>query len=345
MALSPRLPSQRSFRAPAPSPATAAAQPSAAEVPVIFQECPNCKQQVLGSNFALHEAHCTRHRKACAHCSLLLPKAEVDQHVAEQLGSFALLAAAIERGDVARVQAALDHDAHKVVASWRDGRGGSVLHLAAAAARDRWDMQALVETLLRHGAAVDLADSHGWTALHAAARAGAAVAVGALLANGANVHARDALGTTPIEVSAGDEVRLALLGAGAELPGTIGSSRHSSGAASAMSSHHSSRGQSRESARTAGIEPRPPDGPSRVGRPPSRARGADPGAAGAISDISDLATDFSRCVRTPADVPSLEGTHERAGSTREAEVARGPLSSSRHAQRLRAQVHAEGPSQ
>jgi ankyrin repeat protein len=54
------------------------------------------------------------------------------------------------------------------------------------------------EVLLAHGAAVDLWDEDGDTALHAMARQGNAAAVAALCAHGADLQARNESGRTPL---------------------------------------------------------------------------------------------------------------------------------------------------
>jgi hypothetical protein len=160
-----------------------------ASVPAVFQMCPNCTQQILAANFQLHELHCSRNYKKCPHCSVLLPVAELDAHIEERRGTLEVLAAALARGDAARVRAALEHDGAAAALGWSDEAGASLLHLAAAHSKDRWDLQALVEHMLSLGANVGARDSLGWTPLHTAARAGAAAACTCLLAAGADVHA------------------------------------------------------------------------------------------------------------------------------------------------------------
>ena len=224
MLLSPRpavacSSSDRAGLPPAPPPAAVDIVPS------VFTTCVNCAQEILSTNFQLHEAHCFRNFRRCEHCGQLLPVAEIDAHVQERLGSLDLLSAALERGDAARVTSALAHDPDGAFLGWTDESGASLLHLAVARANDRWDVQALVEQLLRLGAPVAERDRLGWTPLHAAARAGAAAACVSLLAAGADVHARGGLGATPLEVCSGEEVRLTLLQAGADLMPSRGASR------------------------------------------------------------------------------------------------------------------------
>ena len=337
-----------------------------AEVPSVFKECQNCGQQVLGSNFDLHEAHCVRHRRRCEYCRELMPIGDIEAHCVEQRGSIEVLATAMERGDAARVQLALDHDASKSALLWSDERGASLLHLAAAASRDRWDMQALVDQMVRLGADVAAVDQHGWTPLHAAARAGAAATVGVLLSAGASVHARAALGSTPLEVSTGEETRLALLSAGAELPGAIGSSRQSLSRSSSSrqssvrggmsSSHDASLVGSRQPSRD-GIRsddptavplsamdwvPHPP--------PPRHAPSCEGGDASACSVPGRVLPARGVPPRPPcacgeSSMPTAAQLDEGLSDAfnRGATLTAGPrpASSSRHAQRLRAMVQAE----
>ena len=61
-------------------------------------------------------------------------------------------------------------------------------------------------------------DASGRTALHMAAQSGAALAVGALLAAGADVHAQTAAGSTAMQLAAPfEDVQLRLAEAGAAL--------------------------------------------------------------------------------------------------------------------------------
>ena len=276
-----------------------------ASVPAVFQICPNCAQQILAANFQLHELHCSRNYKKCPHCSVLLPVAEFDAHIDERRGTLEVLAAALERGDAGRVRAALEHDGAAAALGWSDEAGASLLHLAAARSKDRWDLQALVEHMLSLGADVGARDSLGWTPLHTAARAGAAGACTCLLAAGADVHARGGLGVTPLEVCSGEEVRLALLHAGAELTPSRGASRAGS-----------SRADSSE----------PPSGPPSGS---ASARGSSHGGGGVSVAGHDGAL-------------SSAVTIDGAGAVRAGSVVPRPPSSrpvsSRHAQRLRAQV-------
>ena len=81
------------------------------DVPSVFTTCTNCEQQILTTNFQLHELHCCRNFRRCAHCNQLLPIAEIEAHMEERRGSLDELAAALDRGDAARVTSALEHDA------------------------------------------------------------------------------------------------------------------------------------------------------------------------------------------------------------------------------------------
>ena len=88
-------------------------------------------------------------------------------------------------------------------------------HTQAAAS----DATATIKLLLTHGAAVDLQDEAGATALLYAAQEGHLAAVFALLRAGANAGLRDGDGATPIQVAAEwqylDVVRVLRLGADA----------------------------------------------------------------------------------------------------------------------------------
>jgi hypothetical protein len=277
----------------------------------------------------LHEAHCFRNFRKCPHCAVLFEVHKLDGHIAEARGSMAELAAALDAGDAGRVRSALDHGGVSLL-SWRDEQARTLLHLAAAAAADRWDLEEVLTTLLRMGADVDDEDQLGWTALHHAARGGSAAAVNALLAAGADVHRRGKLGSSALEAAIGDEARAALLMAGAELPGSAGSSR----TASTGSSRAGSRGGSRA-----------------VSRQPSLSY--DDGAAAAATDLSaggDLFANFGRVVNITdpgSSAAAMSGGASNASGGRTAYVHPHPPlasrqpSSSRHAQRLRAMVQAQ----
>lgn len=287
---------------PTAAPASApAAQYAAVEV---FKACSNCGKDVLAANLLMHEAHCSRHFKRCQHCGVLLESTAIPDHVDEMRGTLSVLVAAVEAGDASRVRVALDHGSEEVL-SWRDERGASLLHLAAAIARDNWAMHALVADMLRAGADVNSSDQYGWTVLHAAARGGSAAVIAPLITAGADVHARNPLGSTPLEVAVGEEVRVALLSAGAELPGSQGSSRANSRA----SSSHSRRPS---------VEPPP--------------QSATPCQHAVADSLSHLALSDTQVHNAAVDNHPVRRLDEGR-----------PLSSSRHAQRLRAMVQTPQP--
>lgn len=176
------------------------------------------------ANKQLHEAHCVRNYKLCEFCGKLCELSAFEEHLEQQRGTMSILLSALADGDAGRVRSALDHCPD--IISWRGGeRDQSLLHAAAAVAADRWDMLACITAMIDLGADVNRQDSLGWTPLHAAAKAGSAGAVSALISSGADVSARNLLGSTPLEVCTGEDVRASLLKAGAELPGSRGSSR------------------------------------------------------------------------------------------------------------------------
>ena len=223
--------------APAPAPAMPlppSPPPPPPQSVEVFSTCANCGISVLTANRHLHEMHCSRHYKMCPHCGIKCEIATFDTHISESIGAIELLSAALAGGDAGRVKRALNHaSAQPELLTWRDEGDRTLLHLiAAAASHDRWDMHALVEQCIRLGADVNARDALGWAPLHAAAKAGSVGAVNALLSAGADVSARNPLGSTALEVCVGEDVRAALLTAGAQLPGSLGSSRTGSRAAS-----------------------------------------------------------------------------------------------------------------
>src|SRR5947209_9715880 len=56
-----------------------------------------------------------------------------------------------------------------------------------------------METLLAQGADVKARNAHGWTPLHVAAAGGDPTVVALLLRHGADVHAQSHIGTTPLD--------------------------------------------------------------------------------------------------------------------------------------------------
>ena len=311
---------------PPPAPAQPPMQPPTQPPPEVFRTCDNCGRDVLAANFLVHEAHCCRHFKRCEHCGKCLELSALEAHRDEMRGSISLLAAALEAGEAARVCSALDHGGAELL-DWRDERGASLLHLAAGtkAARDNWSMHALVSDMLRLGADVSARDQLGWTPLHAAARGGCAAVVASLVAAGADVHARGSLGASPLEVASGEEVRAALLAAGAAMPGSQGSSRATSRGSSSLEGRNS-RGSMSLEGRRPSIERDVSEAISRVDisdRPP---RGAPPPALRANGNGQLVGSSLTL-------VPLGAAVGERPAST--------GSTPSRHAQKLRAMVHAQ----
>jgi len=56
-----------------------------------------------------------------------------------------------------------------------------------------------MQTLLAQGADVNARNAHGWTPLHVAAAGGDPAVVALLLRHGADVHAQSHIGTTPLD--------------------------------------------------------------------------------------------------------------------------------------------------
>ena len=297
------LPAQPSPPPPPPLPP----QPVAVEV---FGECANCRKTILLKNRQLHEAHCVRNYKLCEFCGKLCELSTFDEHMEQQRGTMSILIDALAAGDAGRVRSALDHCPE--IIHWRDGeREQSLLHAVAAVAADRWDMHALITAMIELGAEVNGRDSLGWTPLHAAAKAGSAGAVGTLISSGADVSASNLLGSTALEVCVGEDVRASLLMAGAELPGSRGSSRVSSCGSVAGAACN-----------------QPTVGPPAHGR-----RSCAQGGAAELADAFAL----SAGVSDPAAMATNGAVALQASATR-------PQSSSRHAQRLRAMVSSQDTS-
>lgn len=190
-------------------------------IPSVFAECGNCKQNVLASNFSLHEAHCYRHMVLCEYCGRLLHRTEKDSHIQERVSDILSLEGSLERGDVERVESALSHGGADI-SKWITPKGQSLLHLVAQRAESSNLAQSggvarLLRELLKHGADVNHRDQVGMTPLHAAAKAASVVAVSMLINAGADVSAPSVMGSTPLSVATGEEVRLLLLQAGASV--------------------------------------------------------------------------------------------------------------------------------
>jgi len=104
--------------------------------------------------------------------------------------------AAIEAGDVARVQQILARRPGLARASYDDG--SSPLHLAAAR-----DATGIVELLIEAGAPVNQRDAFsGNTPLHIAAGSAGSATIGLLLKNGADPGARNHQGDCPLHLAA-----------------------------------------------------------------------------------------------------------------------------------------------
>ena len=194
------------------------------DVPTVFKPCSNCKQPILAGNLATHEAHCFRRMALCPHCGELMQTTEIEAHVRERVADLPTLLDALDAGELPRIRAALAHGG-ATVAGWRDAQGQSLLQLVAQRAGKGTALaqSGLVTTLLRElvstGSLPSQSDSLGLTPLHAAAKAGAAVAVGVLLEAGADACAQSRMGSTPLGVANGEDVRLLLLQAGAAVRG------------------------------------------------------------------------------------------------------------------------------
>jgi hypothetical protein len=195
-------------------------------------------------------------------------------------------------------------------------------------------MHALVADMLRLGADVHACDALGWTPLHAASRGGSAALVAPLVAAGADVGARGGMGSTALDVAMGDEVRVALLAAGAALPGSHGSSRTTS---RGSTSHNESKAESRLDSRRPSSETAPP--PPTHATPLPLHSTPHPPPATAARRRTALPDEFARV--SIADATGGGGGDANAnGGAGGATPRGGRPSSSRHAQRLRAMVQA-----
>ena len=179
--------------APAPAPSTPPPPPPPPPPPEVFRRCENCGKDILATNFTMHELHCARHYKnaniaACCSRHRCRSAPCRDAQHAGAVGTRSRI------GRREKISNALDHGAKDDLFDWRDERGATMLHLAAAAARDNWALHALVDQMLRMGANVAARDSFGWQPLHAAARGGSAAVIPFLIAAGADVHASGGLG-------------------------------------------------------------------------------------------------------------------------------------------------------
>lgn len=314
MVASPRkTPRATTPRAPlvadAPAPASPQFGGPKSAPPAVFRTCSNCgKADILAANIVLHEAHCCRHYRRCEYCSVLLEVRAVDAHVAEMRGTLETLVDALEADNPTAVKNALDHGvAEHVALSAKDERRGATTVLHLACGKDRAEYHALVAQLIRAGADVHARNNLGWTPLHVAAKAGSSATIASLLAAGADASARDPLGHTPLELASGEESKAALLFAGgAVMPG-------------------SSRGSSRSSSRAShggGVSP----SDSAIG-----SRRASSENLAALTTVPGLAGAFERDLTLGLPRPPSGRLERPLSSSRP--------SSSRHAQRLRSMVH------
>lgn len=83
----------------------------------------------------------------------------------------------------------------------RQRRAAQVVGEALLQATETGDVEQM-ETLLAQGADVNARNAHGWTPLHVAVAGGDSTVVALLLRHGADVHARSHIGTTPLDHAA-----------------------------------------------------------------------------------------------------------------------------------------------
>jgi ankyrin repeat protein len=131
--------------------------------------------------------------------------------VSAYAGDFDAYREALIAGDEARIAALIARDGKRLPV---DAGGVTVLHRALHIYSER--RIAIVERLISAGVDVNVAAQDGRTPLHWAAGFDVPAAIPLLLRAGANVHARDAEGNTPLFV-AGPDAASMLIAAGADV--------------------------------------------------------------------------------------------------------------------------------